>query len=177
MTRFAVTLVSLLLLLGCSSSDGGGGSTPKPSSIVFVADAAPSGASVTLREKSLTNGELVLEVVAKGVSDVYGVAFRLSYDPAVAQLASLEPGALWGSPAPIAMASEKTPGLLVAVVSERGSAKGLVADDAVVATVTLKLTQAAETPISFVSYRSGVVGSDGERAAGVSFAGGALVKQ
>lgn len=52
MTRFAVTLVSLLLLLGCSSSDGGGGSTPKPSSIVFVADAAPSGASVTLREKS-----------------------------------------------------------------------------------------------------------------------------
>jgi hypothetical protein len=148
-----------------------------PTGIAFQADAAPTGASVALRAKSLTDTELVLEVVATQVTDLYGVAFRLSYDPTVLAFAKLDAGAVWGSPAPLALASDKTPGLLVGVVTEQGKAAGLAADGEVLATVSLSLLRKAESPVAFVPGRNAVVGSDGKARASVGFAGGALVKK
>ncbi len=178
MARLAVVLVLLLSLVGCSSGDGGGEKpVGTPSGIAFVAAPPPAGAAVALRAKSLTDTELVLEIVSTGVSDLYGVAFRLSYDPAVLALASFSAGTMWGSPPPLALASQKTPGLLVGVVTEQGKAAGLATDGGVLATVTLSLLQKAESPVAFVPGHSAVVGENGKVQPAVAFAGGALVKQ
>ena len=178
MARRLAFVILMLSAVACSSSDGKGGGGPAVAGrLQFVPDGAPSTPHVWLRAKSLTETQLVLELVANGVTDLYGVAFRLRYDPAVLAFDSLEASSLWGTPAPLSMGSQKTPGLLLGVVTQQGKAAGLAADEQVLATLTLRVLQQSESPVELVAERSAVVGSDGKAQAGMGFVGGALVKQ
>lgn len=178
MARRLAFVILMMLAGACSSSDGKGGGGPAATAgLQFVPDDAPSTPHVWLRAKSLTETKLVLEVVGNGVTDLYGVAFRLRYDPAVLAFDSLEASSLWGTPAPLSMGSQKTPGLLLGVVTQQGKAAGLAADDQVLATVALSVLQQTESPVELVAQRSAVVGADGKARAEMSFVGGALVHQ
>ena len=144
--------------------------------LTYVPDDPAGGDAVSLRLVSLTETQLMLEVVGNGLSDVYGVAFRLQVDPTALQLVSMETGDGWESDA-LKMAQESHPGLLVATVTNRGDVQGAAAQDRVLARVTFNLLAAPETPIQFVSGRSGVIDSAGAQVPDVTWLGGRLERQ
>lgn len=167
-------LATLIALAGCSTKNDDTENT-NPSGdkkLVFHAVPDATGASVSMRQKELTNGHLVVELVGHGVPDVYGVAFRLKYDPAVLGLEKVEAGSVWAG-APIALGSEKTPGVLAGVVSKQGAVAGIAGSDQVLATVSLTLKQKAATSIEFIPNRNHVVNGAGKSASS-TFTGGSL---
>jgi Cohesin domain len=176
MTRGTVALVALFALGACSSSDdGGSGHTTPSGSLAFHPAATPAGPSVTLRQKELGGGKLVLELVGHGLSDVYGVAFRLKYDSGVLAYSSLDAGPVVSQGAHVALGNAKKSGLLVGVATEKGTVAGASANDEVLATVTFAVSAEHATPIDFVAARSAVArASNGESIAGVAFVGGKL---
>jgi hypothetical protein len=167
----------LAALVGCGSDDEGGGkakSKPKPA-LVFEAEPAPSGASVTLRQKELSANRLVLELVGHDATEVYGVAIRLRYDPVVLVFEGLTASPAWAGAPPIALGAAKTPGLLVGALSEKGKAAGVSGKEVVFGTITFALASPAPTKLELLSGRSALVGTDGRAQPNVGWAGGALV--
>lgn len=175
MTRWT-SLLLLALAVACSSDDGGGGSKPKPEpTLTFEADATPPGVALTLRQKELTQDRLVLELVGGSVQDLYGVAFRLSYDSTALTFTQLTAGTAWGGGAPVALGVAKTPGLLVGTVSAKGQASGVSGKEAVLGVVTFTLTERKPSALDFVVQRSALLNTSGKPIEGVGFAGGDLV--
>lgn len=167
-----------LLLIACSSDDDGGGSNPKPKpkpELVFESEAKPVGTSLTLRQKSITSDTLVLELVGSSLTDLYGVAFRLRYDPATLVFAKLDGAPAWGGSTPLALGSAKTPGLLVGSVTQKGKASGVSGAEVVLGVLTFGFIQRQASAIDFVPDRGAFVAADGKRQPGVAFAGGDLV--
>lgn len=175
MRRSLFSLVSVVALAACSSkSDDTGNTNPNgDKKLVFHATPDATGASVSMRQKELTTGHLVVELVGHSLPDVYGVAFRLKYDPAILGLEKVEAGSVWAG-APITLGSEKVPGVLTGVVSKQGAVGGIAGSDQVLATVSLSLKQKAATSIEFVPQRNHVVDAAGKSASS-AFTGGALV--
>ncbi|MBK7580477.1 MAG: hypothetical protein IPI67_09760 [Myxococcales bacterium] len=169
-----------IALVACSSDDGGGGSAkPKPKeTFVFEPAATPAGTSVTLRQKELTSERLVLELVGHSVSELYGVAFRLSYDSSVLGFDKLEASSVWSGSPPVTLGVVKTPGVLVATVTEKGKAAGVAGSEVVLGQLSFNFV-AGQKPASleFRANRSAVVGTDGRELAKVGWAGGALVQK
>lgn len=165
-------------LLSACGSDGGdsGGSKPK-GGLAFEPEATPAGTSVTLRQKELGKDRLVLELVGHSLSDVYGVAFRLSYDPASLAFEKLEASPAWPGSPPIALGSAKTPGLLVGTVTEKGKAAGVSGGEVVLGVLSFALTQKKPGAIDFVVDRSALVATSGKRVSSVGWAGGDLVQK
>jgi len=160
MTFRAALLFLALCLAACSSSDDAGGSKQKPGkTLSFRPATAPSGSSITLKAKSLENGKLVLELVGNQLSDVYGVAFRLKYDPAALTFSSFEPAAPFASPDAITLSDTKTAGLLVGTLSLKGKQNGISANGAAIGVLTFTLAQEAPTKLEFVGTRSAVIGA------------------
>lgn len=176
MKRF-VLLLAAVMALACGS-DGGdaGGSKPK-GGLVFEPEATPAGMAVTLRQKELGKDRLVLELVGHSLADLYGVAFRLSYDPATLAFEKLEASPAWPGSPPIALGSAKTPGLLVGTVTEKGKAAGVSGGEVVLGTLTFALTQQKPGAIDFVADRSALVATSGKRVSSVGWAGGELVRK
>lgn len=172
----ALRLLALLLAsaaLGCSADEDP--PTPSAHGRSFRSDAPPQGPLVHLRASELTDAQLVLELRARGVDDVYGVAWRLSYDPAVLRFAELDPAPSFGSPgARIYAAAEPRPGLMVGVVSAQGSVPGADGSNAAIATIGFDVRARGDARIDFVVERSAVVRSDGSHDASVRFVGGEL---
>ncbi|MFO0565520.1 MAG: cohesin domain-containing protein [Polyangiaceae bacterium] len=171
-----VVLASALSALACSSDseDSGGKPTPKRT-LVFRSDARPAGSSVTLRQKELGSGRLVLELVGNSVDALYGVAFRLRYDPKVLGFEKVEASPHWGASPPLALASEKTPGLVVLTLTEKGKSAGVSGSEVVLGTLAFQLKVEQASAIDVVVERSGAVGADGRARPAVGWAGGDLV--
>lgn len=144
----------------------------------------PDGPYVALREVSTGTSELRLELVGAGLTDVYGIAYRLTYDPAVLAPTVVEPNAqFWpAEPRSIHQAAipPLAPGVLVAVMSRRGSLPGEETADAadggtVLATIVFtRKSPSATSSIDFVAARSAVIDSAGAPLAGVTWLGGQL---
>lgn len=175
MKRFI--LLFAFVLAACGSDGGGSGGSKPKGSFVFEPAAKPAGTAVTLRQKELGKDRLVLELVGHSLADLYGVAFRLSYDPATLAFEKLEASPAWPGSPPIALGSAKTPGLLVGTVTEKGKAAGLSGGEVVLGTLTFALTQQKPGPIDFVADRSALVATSGKRVSSVGWAGGALVQK
>jgi hypothetical protein len=85
--RSALPLIAVLCLTACGGGGGGGGGPTTPNNptdpvtrgITFTASGAPGAASISLRSASSGSGNLLLEVVATGVDNLYGVAFDLTF--------------------------------------------------------------------------------------------------
>lgn len=129
----------------------------------FSPDPQTLGPRVRLRQAERAQGRLVLELVTEEVDDVHGVAFRLSFDPAVLSFQQLE------SDSPLVGAREAHPGVLVGFVSERGETRPPVrAPPRIMFDV---LAPTASSDVRFVSSASIVMKPDGEEAP-VTFVGG-----
>jgi len=172
MRRLGFALVAALVL-ACSSSDGGGSKKPS-GGISFVPAPVPAGTSVTLRAKEINEQRLVLEVVAHGVQELYGVAFRLKFDPAALKFEKLEPSSVWDGSPSVSLGSVPEGGLLLGSVSRKGKANGIAADGAVVAVLRFEVVQKAASSIQLLANRSILVAPDGKVLPGVSWAGGAI---
>jgi hypothetical protein len=83
MRRSPILAVALLLLLACGGGGGGSPTEPTPTptqpSVTFTPQ-SPGPSGILLASGSGTNATtLILEVRATSVSDLYGVAFDLTY--------------------------------------------------------------------------------------------------
>ena len=177
MLRFWLAL--LVLLVAACSSDDGGGTKAKPkvkTEIVFEAAAPAGGASISLRAKELTSEHLVLELVGKNITDLYGLAFRMTYDPAVLEPTAITASTAWQGQT-TALANAKNPGLWVAVITRQGKVKGIAAQDTVLGTLTLAIKQMKPTTLAFKLDRSRLVDSGGSSPSAVDWVAGALVER
>lgn len=169
-------IIIAAIALGACSGDDGGSSRPT-AGVGFVPAPAPSGVSVSLEERELGADRLVIDVVANGAADLYGAAFRLKYDPAVLAFSKLEPASGWGSAPPIVLSNAAEPGLLVAVLSNKGKSAGVSGAKLPLATITFQLVKKEATSLELLATRSALVSAKGKNIDGVSWAGGALEKQ
>lgn len=85
-----VTLFSLLILAQLSSCDD----TDKKT-LFFSAESPASGPGLLLTEAQISGNTLTLTITAKELTNVYGVATRLSFNPEVLQFDSFVPSAAW----------------------------------------------------------------------------------
>src|SRR5262245_38733718 len=101
--RFLSGMCCLLMLgaIACSSDDesrSGSPSQPQPNRTwFFSSDAIGSGSTVSLRQAEISETTLVVELVGNGVTDGYGIAFRLQYDPAVFGFSKMTPSSAWST--------------------------------------------------------------------------------
>ncbi len=167
----------LLLTVACGGGGGGGGGspteptpTPPPAAITFTPDGAPPPASVGLAAAaSSTASSLFLELRATQATDLYGVAFDLTYPSG--QLAYA--GAVAGPALQQAtvQASVSTPGTLVVGVSSLGQVPGLTGSG-VLATLRFDAVAAGEGRFAFA--RNQAFRSNGQPVAGLSWIGGGV---
>jgi hypothetical protein len=143
-----------------------------PDPLSFVADTPGAGAAIYLRGTAA--GEvLTVEVLARDIADLHGVALRLEWDPSALALATVTRAAAWFDPA-IDLSKQGTPGQLAIVWSERGPRAGLDArSELTLGTLVFDALEKRPTSLAFRVARSGVVDRRGAAVA-VSFAGGAV---
>lgn len=176
MTRWLSTAAMCVALagFGCSSEeDEPARQKPDAAARAFTTDPLPAGPSLYLRQLSLDDAELELELVGNALSDGYGVAWRLEYDPAVLAFTDTQPSSAW-SPNTLHISREARPGLLVAALSAKGAASGKSWPNTVLAVVSFAVKSPNSSRIDFVTHESGIVRSDGRRATDVQLAGGEL---
>ncbi len=171
MTRWVVVVLAVLSLVGCSSDDDAP-SKPK-SALSFAADAAVKGPAVSLRAKSVSDTRVVLELVAQDLTALYGLAYRLEYDPAVLRFAEQQRGPGFGALSTLEAAKEPRPGLMLGAVSGKGAQKAVAASGVVLAEVSFDVVKVGATRVDFVAGRNGVLDAAG-KATGAGFSGGAL---
>ena len=85
--RILWTSLIAILLVSCGGGGGGGGgpttptnpTNPPTAGITFTASGTPGADSISLRRVNTSNANLSLEVVATDVTNLYGVAFDLTF--------------------------------------------------------------------------------------------------
>ena len=121
----AFLLFACLVSAGCGGSDGGMGSGLQAS---FTAEQpAPGPASVSL-DAGRVSGDLVeVRVRVTDVTDVYGAAFYLVLDPAIASYASYKAGDILGSDGqvPLYLVDAGQPGRIVVSATRLGPVGGI----------------------------------------------------
>jgi hypothetical protein len=183
-----VAVAGLLLasrpLVGCSDDETGVApttttpttttttTTAPPTTPTFVSGDPGAGPAVYLRSRATASG-LSLEVVGRALPSVYGLAFRLQFDPGVLLPVAFGASQAWGQNV-LAVSREPAAGLLVVGVSERGSAAGFAAADDVLAVLDFQFGVAVPATIDFVEGEGAVVQADGRELGAVSWVGGAI---
>jgi hypothetical protein len=175
MARWMVVLLLALLSAACGSSDDSSSPGLGPVEFRPAAQGSPTGPTVKLRQKELTDSRLVLELVGERIENLYGLGFRVQLDSQVLQFDEMQAGGAWSQfPDTLARAKLGTPATLVGVVTRRGKQSGFAADGAVLATLTFTRKVHATTELRFVEAPSALVSDDARQIAGVSWYGGAL---
>jgi hypothetical protein len=167
-----ILLCAWLSVTMACASDNEPASNPDPVR-AFQNDELPSGTVIYVRQKELTQSQLVLEVAARNVSDAYGLAWRLGYDPGVLSATQLEPIGAFG-PGEIHAFSQPRAGLSLGAVSKKGTQAGIAAPDTTLATLTFDVLSPGKSRVDFVVERSAIVRADGSRTPAVQWIGGEL---
>ncbi|HEX4964349.1 MAG TPA: cohesin domain-containing protein [Thermoanaerobaculia bacterium] len=176
--RRALLAALALLALACGGGGGGGPTapttpTPPPPGIAFTATGSPGANAIFLANNELTTATtLVLEVRASQVTDLYGVAFDLSYPSAILQFSRATPGAFLGGGNGSVQAVVSTPGTLVVGGSHLGAVPGATGSGVV---MTLEFTATAAGQGNFTYARNSAFNSTGQTLSGVSWLGGSVV--
>jgi hypothetical protein len=142
-------LIIIVLLASC------GGSEPKKE-LVYV-EGVPPTEGVFLRLVTLDEQSLTLEVVGNGITGLYGLAFRMQYDPNILDFAEMTPAAEWPANA-ISIARKNPNGLLVAAITSR-------------------LMNKDESPVAFMDRSCALVDTTGSQIPGLTWSGGNLELQ
>lgn len=163
------SLLSLLLLLAACADElpsptPDSGSSPRPDSgitdrtIVFEGERV-EGPALLFGDAELDASRLAVELVAHQLEAVYGLAFRLEYDPEVLEYESIQRLPAFIHEA-LFEAKLARPGLLVVAASAVGPARGVYLDDASVARISFTRRTQALTELRVV--RPSGLASDGE---------------
>jgi hypothetical protein len=166
MKRFGAILL-VLTLAACGGGGGGGGGggptepTPPPPSaaaIVFTPAGAAGANSVFLASGSGSNATtLLLEVRASQVTDLYGVAFDLTYPSAQLQFVQATPGPMLGAAGSV-QAAPGAAGNLIVGGTHLGNVPGATGTGVV---MTLRFNAIAAGSGQFQFSRNSALDSDG----------------
>jgi hypothetical protein len=178
----AVVVVGAILAVGC----GGGSASPDTLApdagatgawALSTADTGKESPAVVLELDSIDGDSVWLSVVARGVSKLQGVAFRLVTDPAAVKFVKAEAGKAWtttGVTKTAKFAAQKD-GEIWGGVGHLG-AHGIDASKATtVARVNLSLTGAGPLAVSFREQRNLVLDSTGAKVK-TTWIGGTLAR-
>jgi hypothetical protein len=168
-------LALVLTLAACGGSGGGGGSTPvepppPTPGIVFTAQAAPGANSLYFASgAATTTTTLVLELRANQVTDLYGVAYDLTYPATQLQFTRVTAGPLLGNGA--VQAAVSSPGTLIIGGTHLGSTPG-ANGSGVVMTVEFSAVAAGQGSLAFA--RNSALNSTGTAVPGLTWLAGSV---
>jgi hypothetical protein len=174
----AAMMAMVVMLAACGGGGGGGGPTeptptptPTPASIVFTPQGTAGSNSVFLTSGAGTTATtLVVEVRANQVTDLYGVAFDLTYPSAQLQFARATAGPLLGTAGSV-QAVVSSPGILVVGGSHLGSVPGATGSGVL---LTLEFTAVGAGGGSFAYSRNSAFNSSGQSLPGTSWLAGSV---
>jgi hypothetical protein len=152
---------------------GGGGPTAPPAGIVFTASggSATNGLSLGSAAGS-TSTILRLDLSARSVTDLYGVAFDLVYPNQILAFDAATQGTFLGGVATSLQVDEPSPGRLVVGLSRLGAVSG-VSGSGVVLTLEFA-SRATAGSGSFAFQNNAAFDSAGDAIAGVGWGGGSV---
>lgn len=175
MKRLATSLL-LLALAACGGGGGGGTPTEQPPpvtqpQIVFTPQSAAGANSVFLASGAATSAStLFLEVRASQVTDLYGVAFDLTYPSAQLQFVQASPGPMLGAAGSV-QAAVGPPGNLIVGGTHLGSVPGANGSGVI---MTLQFNAIAAGQGTFQFSRNSALDSEGALQQGVSWVAGSV---
>ena len=175
--RKSVLLLAATLLLTACGGGGGGSSTPTEptpppltAGIVLTPQGTPGASSLYLASGAATTATtLVLELRANQVTDLYGVAFDLTYPATQLQFVRATAGPLLNNGAVQAVAS--TPGTLIVGGTHLGATPGATGSGVV---LTLEFTAVAAGSGSFAFARNSALNSTGTTISGMTWLAGSV---
>lgn len=146
---YAITTAILIsILTACGGSSGGGGSVAPSYTVDYTADATPSGGAVTLQRNNISGSIVYIDVVANGVTDLFGADIRILIDDTkVALGGACTAGSLLDGA--IAYCTQSG-GIIELGVSLQAPADA-ISGSGVIATLPVKVIAAGESVISFSS--------------------------
>lgn len=168
----AILLAGLGLLAACGGGGGGGPTAPPPPTPGFVfTPAGVAGAnSLSLASgAATTTTTLVLEVRATSVTDLYGVAFNLTYPSAQLQFVRATAGPLLGTGA--VQATVSPAGTLIVGATHLGNVPGATGSGVV---MTLEFSAGTAGTGSFAFTRNSALDSAGVPLAGITWVAGSV---
>ncbi len=161
------------LLAACGGSGGGGGPTAPPPVLpgfVFTPAGAAGADSLSLASGAATTATtLVLEVRATSVTDLYGVAFNLTYPSAQLQFVRATAGPLLGAGA--VQATVSPAGTLIVGATHLGNVPGASGSGVV---MTLEFSAGTAGTGSFAFTRNSALDSAGLPLAGITWVAGSV---
>jgi hypothetical protein len=168
--------VFLAIALGaCGGSGKGGGSTPvepppPTPGFVFTPQSAPGVNSVYLANGAATTATtLVLELRANQVTDLYGVAYNLTYPATQLQFTRVTAGPLLGNGA--VQAAVSSPGTLIIGGTHLGVTPGATGSGVV---MTIEFNALAAGSGSFAFARNSALDSTGATISGLTWLAGSV---
>ncbi|MEO6194133.1 MAG: cohesin domain-containing protein [Thermoanaerobaculia bacterium] len=173
---FTVLLLTLLLT-ACGGGGGGGTSTEPPpppppptAGIVFTAPSAPAANSLYFASGAATTAStLVLELRANQVTDLYGVAFDLTYPATQLQYVRITAGPLLSNGA--VQAAVSSPGTLIIGGTHLGTTPGSNGSGVV---LTIEFSAVAAGSGSFALSRNSGLDSAGRAIPGLTWLAGSV---
>jgi len=158
-------LILAVLIAACGESE-------KPKNLEYIPGETPA-TGVYLRLITLDDQSLTLEIVGNEITNLYGLAFRLYYDPDVLDFTEMTPSAAWPANA-ISIARKNSTGTLTAAITNRGPATGLDFTDQVIATLSFTLRNETNSCINFSDLRCALVDTTGTEIPDQTWTGGRL---
>lgn len=159
LSLFSASALLVAVTTGCSSSPTG--ETP-PGPLAFNADPAPNEGGEVFLQGRTEGDRVIVDVVAKGVKDVHGTAFRVKWDPEALSLASATPSDAWSKQA-VLLSKEALPGTLAVAWAETGEGEGHDATEPLVlGTLTFDAKGRKGSAVAFRTERSAVVDHEGK---------------
>jgi hypothetical protein len=164
--RLAALAAAVLLALACGGGGGGGGGPTGPPPVVQRITFTPTGGGAT-SAVTLTSGagstatNLVLEIRANQVGDLYGLSFDLTYPQGLLRYDSATEGTVLsqgGAPTSL-LINSSTAGNLVVGLSRLGAVSGV---DASGVLLTLRFTAVGSGTGTFGFSRNSAVDSTGD---------------
>ncbi len=174
-----LVLAAFPLFAACGGGGGGGGGgtpteptppPPPPAGFVFTPQGSAGANTLFLASGAATTATtLVLELRASQVTDLYGVAFDLTYPNTQLQFVRVIPGPLLANGA--AQAAAGGTGTLIVGGTHLGNVAGANGSGVV---LTLEFTALAAGSGSFAFARNSALDSDGDALAGVAWLAGSV---
>jgi hypothetical protein len=153
------TLLALIFALGCGGGDeadpgigGGSGGSNNLAGSLTPDEPNPGSDSVSMQPGATSGNLVVIECTVTDPTDVFGVAFDVTFDPAMAEYVSWAAGRLLEQSGQTVayQVSNSAPGRLVVGASRAGSATGATASgDQVVIELTFRVLQPGSSTVGY----------------------------
>lgn len=168
----AVACAAALGSVGCGGGGGPTGPPPVQQSLVFTPGGGSAASSVALLRSGTGATTLTLEVRAQGVTDLYGVAFDLTYPASVLAFEGWSEGELLrqGGIATSVQVAQQS-GRLVVGATRLGVVGGVTGSGTIL-TLSFRAIAAGTGPLEFADPSA--VAANGTPIAGLEWLGGSV---